>query len=212
MTELGSSGTPGDPEVLMKHLRRRDRRERRSTGYVRPSGPAVGSFLTRLHHPGTSPLMQEKPRVLFLDATNSDRSQIAEALLRLRAGEEFEVCSAGLMPQPILEDTRRVLREAGANPEGLRPKSVGEFLARVPVRYGITLGQRGEPHAPRIYPFAARTWHWECPVPRDPRGAAAQLAMLREIRDDLEERIRQWLDSMPAENAARGHRLARRIA
>jgi len=36
--------------------------------------------------------------------------------------------------------------------------------------------------------------------------------MLREIRDDLEERIRQWLDSMPAENAARGHRLARKIA
>jgi len=48
-----------------------------------------------------------------------------------------------------------VLREVGVNPEGLRPKSVSEFLARVPVRYGITLGQRGEPHAPRIYPFAA---------------------------------------------------------
>jgi len=100
--------------------------------------------------------MQQKPRVLFLDATNSDRSQIAEGLLRLRAGEMFEVCSAGLKPQPILEDTRRVLREAGVNPEGLRPKSVGEFLARVPVRYGITLGQRGELNAPRIYPFATR--------------------------------------------------------
>ena len=151
--------------------------------------------------------MREKPRVLFLDATNSDRSQIAEALLRLRAGEMFEVCSAGLMPQPILEDTRRVLREAGINPEGLRPKAVRKFLARVPVRYAITLGQRGESHAPRIYPFAARTWHWDCPVPRQVREAAAQMSMLREIRDDLEERIRQWLDSMPAEDAARGHRL-----
>ena len=172
-----------------------------------------GSFLTRFYRPSIHPLsMREKPRVLFLDATNSDRSQIAEALLRLRAGEMFEVCSAGLKPQPILEDTRRVLREAGVNPEGLRPKSVGEFLARVPVRYGITLGQRGEPHAPRIYPFAARTWHWDCPVPRQVCGPVEQLAMLREIRDDLEERIRQWLDSMPAEDAARGHRLARRIA
>jgi ArsR family transcriptional regulator len=151
--------------------------------------------------------MQEKPRVLFLDATNSDRSQIAEALLRLRAGEMFEVCSAGLVPRPILEDTRCVLREAGVNSKGLRPKSVGEFLARVPVRYGITLGQRGEPNAPRIYPFATRTWHWDCPVPRQVRGPAAQLTMLREIRDDLEERVRQWLDSMPAEDAARGHRL-----
>ena len=157
-------------------------------------------------------MMHQKPRVLFLDATNSDRSQIAEALLRLRAGEMFEVCSAGLKPQPILEDTRRVLREAGVNPEGLRPKSVGEFLARVPVRYGITLGQRGEPHAPRIYPFATRTWHWDCPLPRQLHESAARLAMLREIRDDLEQRISRWLDSVPAEDAARGDRLARRIA
>ena len=156
--------------------------------------------------------MRQKPRVLFLDATNSDRSQIAEGLLRLRAGKMFEVCSAGLKPQPILEGTRRVLQEAGVNPEGLRPKSVGEFLARVPVRYGIILGQRGEPHAPRIYPFAARTWNWDCPVPRQLGGAAAQLVMLREIRDDLEQRIRRWLDSMSAEDAAWGHRLARRIA
>jgi hypothetical protein len=36
--------------------------------------------------------------------------------------------------------------------------------------------------------------------------------MLREIRDDLELRISRWLDSMPAEDAAPGHRLARRIA
>jgi protein-tyrosine-phosphatase len=156
--------------------------------------------------------MRQKPRVLFLDATNSDRSQIAEALLRHRAGDMFEVCSAGLMPQPILEDARRVLQEAGVNPDGLRPKSVGEFLARVPVRYGITLGQRGEPHAPRIYPFAARTWHWDCPVPRQQHRPGARLAMLREIRDDLEQRIRRWLDSVPAEDAAHGDRLARRIA
>ena len=56
------------------------------------------------------------------------------------------------------------------NPE-LRSKSVCEFLARVPVRYGITLGQRGEPDAPPIYPFAARTWHWDRPVPQQLRGA-----------------------------------------
>jgi protein-tyrosine-phosphatase len=156
--------------------------------------------------------MQEKPRVLFLDAANSDRSQIAEALLRRRAGQVFEVCSAGLVPQPILEDTRRVLLEAGVNPEGLRPKSVRKFLARVAIKYGITLGQRGEPDAPRIYPFAARTWHWDCPVPRQLHEPAAQLAMLRGIRDDLEGRIRHWLESIQVEDVARGHRSARRIA
>ena len=182
-----------------------------STSSVRSSGRPSRKILDAVPSPQYRPRMHGKPRVLFLDATNSDRSQIAEALLRLRAGEMFEVCSAGLMPQPVLDDTRHVLREAGMNPEGLRPKSVAEFLARVPVRYGITLGQRGEPHAPRIYPFAARTWHWDCPVPHRRGGPAAQLAMLREIRDDLEQRIRRWLDSMP-EDAAPGHRLARRIA
>jgi hypothetical protein len=98
------------------------------------------------------------------------------------------------------------------NPDGLRPKSVREFLARAPVRYAITLAQRGEPHAPRIYPFAARTWHWDCPTPRELPEPPARLALLRHIRDDLEQRIRRWLDSMPAEDAARGHRMARRIA
>src|SRR5262249_21473971 len=165
----------------------------------------AGHFLTRRYRPSIEPMMHQKPRVLFLDATNSDRSQIAEALLRRRAGEVFEVCSAGLIPQPVLEDTRRVLREAGVNPEGLRPKSVRKFLARLPDRYAITLGQRGESHAPGIYPFAARTWHWDCPAPRQVREAAAQPPLLREIRNDLEERIRQWLDSMQMEDAAHGH-------
>jgi hypothetical protein len=35
--------------------------------------------------------------------------------------------------------------------------------------------------------------------------------MLRKIRDDLEQRIGRWLDSIPAEDAARGHRLAGRV-
>jgi protein-tyrosine-phosphatase len=157
--------------------------------------------------------MQEKPRVLFLDAANSDRSQIAEGLLRLRAGERFEVCSAGLVPRPILEDTRRVLREAGANPDGFRSKSIRKFLARMAVKYGITLGQRGESDAPRLYPFAARTWHWDCPVPRRLDDPAAQLALLRDLRDDLDGRIRHWLESIQMEeDATRGHRSARRIA
>jgi hypothetical protein len=37
--------------------------------------------------------------------------------------------------------------------------------------------------------------------------------LLRDIRDDLDGRIRQWLESIRMEeDATRGHRLARRIA
>ena len=40
--------------------------------------------------------MSKKPKVLFLSAGNSTRSQIAERFLRSNAGDRFEVVSAGI--------------------------------------------------------------------------------------------------------------------
>jgi protein-tyrosine-phosphatase len=76
-------------------------------------------------------MMHQKPRVLFLDATNSDRSQIAEALFRLRAGEMFEVCSAGLKPEPIRildAERKRPIRPVAVTAADGRP--LGMFTRR----------------------------------------------------------------------------------
>lgn len=42
--------------------------------------------------------MRSRPVVLFVCTHNAARSQIAEALLRARAGDRFEAASAGLEP------------------------------------------------------------------------------------------------------------------
>ncbi|MDZ4179041.1 MAG: arsenate reductase ArsC, partial [Coriobacteriia bacterium] len=43
----------------------------------------------------------DRTRVLFLCTGNTARSQMAEAILRDRAGERFEVHSAGLEPSDV---------------------------------------------------------------------------------------------------------------
>ena len=42
-----------------------------------------------------------KIRVLFLCSTNSARSQMAEAFLRIYAGDRYEAYSAGIEPKEI---------------------------------------------------------------------------------------------------------------
>ena len=136
----------------------------------------------------------ELHRILFLDRTNSARSQLAEALCRRMAGDAIAASSAGLDPRPIPEATYLVLREVGVDTGGLHAKSVTTFLAKVAVRWAVILRDPTEPDGPRIYPFAAETLHWPCPDPERTIGSfAEQLAAFRWTRDHLEARIASWL-------------------
>lgn len=137
--------------------------------------------------------MKTLPIVLFLDRTNSDRSLIAEALLRRHAGRHLEVHSAGIEPTGVSPVVAKVLAEIGIRGEELRSKSVSEFLGRIPVTYAILLGERDEPESPRLYPFATRTLRWECPDPsRETVPAEQRLRRTRETRAWLDARIREW--------------------
>lgn len=139
-------------------------------------------------------MRRDRQKVLFLDRTNSSRSQIAEALLRSCAGDTIDACSAGLEPQPVPSFTYLVLREVGIEPGDLHPKSLRAFLSRVPVRWAIILSEGTEAAAPRIYPFAGETLYWPCPDPEAAMGSvAARLAGFRTTRDQLHGRINAWL-------------------
>lgn len=50
-------------------------------------------------------------RVLFLCTGNSARSQMAEALARVRSGGAVEACSAGSHPKPVHPNAVRVMRD-----------------------------------------------------------------------------------------------------
>jgi arsenate reductase (thioredoxin) len=136
----------------------------------------------------------DKPLVLFLCSANSARSQMAEAILRARAGERFEAASAGMSPRPIHRLTLRVLAEAGLDTRPLRSKPASEFLAKVPVRYAIIVCPRTNESCPRIYPFANHTLYWPFDDPAEAEGSEEQrLERFREVRDQIAARIDEWL-------------------
>jgi len=138
-----------------------------------------------------------KPLVLFLCTANSARSQMAEAILRRRAGHRFEVASAGLEPKQVHPMTLQVLHEAGEPTHGLRSKPTTEFLGKVKVRYAIAVCEKAQPSCPRVFPFAGQMLYWPFEDPAACQGNQRErLEKFREVRDAIAERIDLWLSEL----------------
>jgi arsenate reductase len=139
----------------------------------------------------------EKPTVLFICADNSTRSQLAEALLRHRAGDRFEVHSAGLAPRPVHPLVPDVLREEGLDASSLESKRITGFLGKRSVRYAVIVGPPEERGCPRIFPFAAQTVRWPVasPSPAGEKGAD-ELTALRRTRDEIAGHLDAWLSEV----------------
>ena len=133
------------------------------------------------------------PKVLFLCTGNSARSQMAEALLRKYAGDQFDVYSAGLEPRGINPYTVRAMNEIGVDLSGHRSKDVMEYLGRMNFGYVITVCDNAEANCP-IFPFVTTRLHWSFEDPARFEGADEdKLAKFREVRNQIDERIRSWL-------------------
>lgn len=138
----------------------------------------------------------EKIRVLFLCTGNKARSQMAEALLRKYAGDRFEVYSAGLEPGLIHPYTIQVLREAGVDTAGLYSKGIDQFLGRMHFGYVITVCAHAEEQCP-IFPGVTQRLHWPFEDPLAFQGTEEEkLAKFRQVRDQIDQRIRAWLKEM----------------
>ena len=132
--------------------------------------------------------------VLFLGLANSTRTQMAEAILRHRAGDRFRAYSAGSVPGGLHTMTKRVLREIGIDPTPLVSKSLRAFLGRSTVHYAIILSHPEEKEGPRIYPFALEVLHWSFENPAIVDGDdRQQLNAFRRVRDLIDRRICDWL-------------------
>lgn len=140
-----------------------------------------------------------KPCVLFLCTGNTARSQMAEALLRKRAGGRFEACSAGLAPKRAVHPyTLRVLSEIGIDPTGLKPKGLDKYLGKAQVRHAVVVCETAQESCPRIYPFALETLYWPFEDPAAFEGTDAErLRKFREVRDEIDLRIQTWLEEGP---------------
>ena len=132
--------------------------------------------------------------VLILCTGNSCRSQMAEGFLRHFQADQFEPHSAGTEPQPRVHPLAiKVMAEVGIDLSGQRPKNLGEYLGRAPVRHLLIVCDKANGTCPRIWPGA----YTRAYMPFDDPAAfvgddEAKLAEFRRVRDQIGEAMRTW--------------------
>ncbi len=136
-------------------------------------------------------------KVLFLCTGNSCRSQMAEAFLRQYGSERFEAFSAGLQPTEIHPYTYKVMAELGLDLAGQRSKGVEEFLGKTLFQYLITVCDDADKNCPTVWPGVNKRMHWSFEDPAKFEGSEEEkLEKFREVRDQMQSRIREWLASL----------------
>jgi arsenate reductase len=134
-----------------------------------------------------------KARVIFLCTGNSARSQMAEAFLRRYAGDMFEVYSAGFEPKGINQYTIKVMEEIGYDLSTHTSKTLKQFLGQVHFGIVITVCIKAEELCPTI-PGVGTRLYWPFEDPAAFEGSEEEkLNKFREIRDQIDEKIKNWL-------------------
>jgi arsenate reductase len=138
-----------------------------------------------------------KQNVLFLCTGNSARSLLAEALLRQRAGDLFNVFSAGTDPRGVNPLTLRVLREIHVATDGLRSKGLKELAVQGPIRYLIVVCAGAERTCPTTWPGVVERLFWHIEDPANCEDTDDDpLDRFREVRDEIDERLASWLGKL----------------
>jgi protein-tyrosine-phosphatase len=132
-------------------------------GLLSATGGALHPGL-RLTPPSPDGAAPGAVRVLFLCTGNSARSQMAEALARIRSGGVVEAYSAGSDPKPLHPNALRVMRdEHGIDLSSLVSKHLGVF-ADQRFDWVISLCDRVREVCPE-FPGQPETIHWSIPNP-----------------------------------------------
>ena len=131
--------------------------------------------------------MLTKPRVLFVCVANAARSQMAEALLRHTAPDEYEAVSAGTKPAEVDRHARAALDHLGVSTEGLRSKSIEEFAGQS-FDYVVTLCDKSALECQAL-PGAGEFIAWNFPDP----ASSDQPDAYRHTLHEIHERIKMFV-------------------
>ena len=132
-------------------------------------------------------MTESAPEVLFVCVHNAGRSQMAAALLERLGGDRVRVRSAGTEPiDHVHPGVIDAMREVGVDLADRRPTKLRDETVRE-ADVVITMGCGDE--CP-FYP-GKRYEDWELP---DPSGRP--LEEVRSIRDEIERRVRELLNSL----------------
>jgi len=141
-----------------------------------------------------------QPALLVLCTGNSCRSQMAEAFLRARVGDRFDVYSAGTEPAAEVHPLAvQVMAEIGYDLSGHRPKSTRELLGRVPARVLFIVCDGAAKSCPTVWPGVLERWIWPFEDPAAAEGTEEErLAVFRRVRDEIRERFEAWAEEHAA--------------
>lgn len=120
---------------------------------------------------------------------------MAEGLLRDKAGERFEAASAGTDPVAMVHPLAiKAMQEMGIDIGDQRPKSVKEYLGRLPVRHLIVVCDGANQKCPSIFPGMLTRDYWQIEDPAAFQGTEQDaLRRFREARDEIASRLDEWL-------------------
>ncbi|MGE5391598.1 MAG: arsenate reductase ArsC [Deltaproteobacteria bacterium] len=131
--------------------------------------------------------MIDKAKVLFICNGNSGRSQLAEALLRMLAGDRYEVFSAGVVPGEVSSYAIRVMGELGVDMSGHYAKSIDGFKDVIFDRV-VTVCDKARETCP--YFPGKEVMHHSFSSAATEGTEEEILASFRAVRDE----IRNWLE------------------
>lgn len=145
-----------------------------------------------------------KQKVLFLCTQNSARSQMAEAFLRHHAGDRFEAYSAGCnVGEEVHPYAVQAMEEVGIDISDQYPKGLKTYMGKVGFNYSIIVCARAEKDCPKTFPGAGTRLIWIFDDPRAEDVPEEELLdKFREIRDEIELKLKNWLED-PEEELAK---------
>ena len=125
----------------------------------------------------------KKKTVLFLCTGNSARSQMAEALLRNKAADQFDVFSAGTSPEQVDVRTIEAITRFGIDAGDLVSKHLQTFAGK-DFDYVITLCEKANNEC-RSYPGAGKQLAWDFPDPKTRTGNHLFSSTMTELNNRL---------------------------
>ena len=142
---------------------------------------------------GSKSKTKEKKTILFVCVENAGRSQMAEGFFRRQAPEGFEPISAGTKPisqiNPIVV---QAMDEVGISVSQQKPKEITEDMMRNSTKI-VNMGCMDKSFCPTVFIPNLIDWGIE-----DPKGKPIE--QVREIRDDIEQRVIHLVASLPKDN------------
>ena len=133
-----------------------------------------------------------KSKVLFLCTGDATRGLIAEGFLRTLTGDRFEVVSASVEASASDPLASEVMKEAGIDISGQKPKSIAYSLKQ---RFGhvIAICDTAKERSP-IFPFSLSVLHWNIVDPNSATGLPEQKTeAFRRVRDEIKDKVKRFV-------------------